>query len=109
MTHIWFKSCFHIQKRSLERGSIELHTASYNVQSGPRYYIMPYVPNMPFGQKTISFGQNDPNRLYGLAKLLFSTINGPFWGLFEASVTHIWFKSCFHVPKRLLERSNQLT
>ena len=39
----------------------------------------------------------------------YSTIFGRFCGLFIASVTHIWFKMCFHIPKLSLERGGQLT
>ena len=31
------------------------------------------------------------------------------WGLFNASVTHICFKRCLHIPKRSLELGGQLT
>ena len=53
--------------------------------------------------------KNDPKRLYGLENLPFSTIFGPFWGLFFASVTHIGLKKCSHIPKWSLECSGQLT
>ena len=36
-------------------------------------------------------------------------IFGGFWGLFNASVTHKWFKRCFHIQKQLLERVDELT
>ena len=41
--------------------------------------------------------------------LPFSPIFMPIWGLFRASVTHIWFKMCSHVPKLLLGRGCQHT
>merc|ERR1712127_357168 len=37
------------------------------------------------------------------------TIFGGFWGIFNASVTQIWFKGCFHIQKRSLECDSQLT
>ena len=37
-----------------------------------------------------------------------STIFGCFCGLFNTSVTHKWFKRCFHIQKRSLERGGQL-
>ena len=33
------------------------------------------------------------------------TIFGGFWGLFNASVTHIWFKWCFHIQKQSLNEA----
>ena len=42
--------------------------------------------------------------LYGWQNLpWYSTIFGGFWALFNASVTHIWFKRCFHLQKRSLD------
>ena len=35
------------------------------------------------------------------------TIFGTFWGLFNASVTHIGFKGCFHIPKFSLKRGSE--
>ena len=32
-----------------------------------------------------------------------------FWGLFNASVTQIWFKRCFNIQRQLLECGSQLT
>ena len=37
---------------------------------------------------------NDAKRLYDWENLPFSAIFGPFWGLFNASVTQIGFKRC---------------
>ena len=34
---------------------------------------------------------------------------GAFWGLLNASVIQIWFKTCFHIQKRSLECGGQLT
>ena len=49
------------------------------------------------GQKTIRFDQKRPERLYEWENLPFSTIFGPFWGLFNASLTHIVFKRCSQI------------
>ena len=43
-------------------------------------------------KKPLVLPRNNPKRLYGLENLPFSTLFGPFWGLFNASVTHIGFK-----------------
>ena len=51
--------------------------------------------------KPLVLVKNNPKRLYGWDKLPFSDIFGPVWGLFNASVTHIVLKRCFHIPKNL--------
>ena len=39
----------------------------------------------------------------------YHDVFGGFWDLCNASVTHIWFKKCFHTQKRSLECSGRLT
>ena len=60
-------------------------------------------------KKTFVLVKKYPKKLYVWEHLPFSTIFGSLWGHFNAWVTHIGFKRCFHVPKWLLERGSQLT
>ena len=50
-------------------------------------------------KKPLVVVKNDPNRLYGLENLPFSSIFRPFWGLFNAPGTQIGFKIGFLVSK----------
>ena len=58
--------------------------------------------------KNISFGQNNPKRLYGWDKLQFSIVSGSFLGLFDISVANIGFQMCSYIPRLLLECDSQL-
>ena len=78
VTQIWLKRSCHIQKRSLERGG----------------QLMFHLVKKP-----LVLVKNDPNRLYGLENLPFSSIFRPFWGLFNASGTQIGFKIGSHIAK----------
>ena len=74
------------------------------------YYLKKPLTHVIFSlvKKPFVLVKHDPERLYSWGNLPLSTIFGPFWSMFNASVTHIGFKRCFHISKWSLERVDQL-
>ena len=78
--------------------------SSFNI-SYCNTHIAEVVPIIPSRSASVPCGQT----LYEWANLPFNTIFRPFWGLFNASVTHIAYIPKNKIKKRSFERSGQLT
>ena len=73
---------------------------SYNLAPYQKGYTAPHVSPRSYRVLTNYMVE----RTFHMAPYLVA-----FGCLFNTSVTHIWFKRCFNIPKRLLERGGQLT